>query len=87
VAEKDFDLEIRTPQRSIFTGKIASLVAPGTLGYLGVLAHHAPLLSTLAPGKVIFREPGGRATTLQSKGSGLLEVYRNRAILLSDDIS
>ena len=82
-----FQLEIMTPAKTVFVGPVASLVAPGALGYLGVLADHAPLLTTLTPGKVTYRDPSGNTVILASKGSGLLEVYRNRATLLVDDIT
>ncbi len=84
--EKTFQLEVLTPRRTVFTGPVASLVAPGALGYLGVLANHAPLITTLSPGKVVYRDPQGHATTLRSSGSGFLEVYKNKAVLLADEV-
>ena len=86
MAEKPFSLEILTPRRIVFNGEVVSLTAPGTLGYLGVLANHAPLVTTLVPGKVIYRDPSGHTAILQSIGTGLLEVYKNRATLLADEI-
>ncbi len=85
--ENSFSLEILTPNRRVFSGKITSLVAPGALGYLGILAHHAPLVTTLVPGKVTYRDPQGHTATLQSTGAGLLEVYHNEATLLADEIA
>ena len=82
-----FQLEIMTPAKTLFTGPVTSLVAPGALGYLGVLANHAPLVTTLTPGKVTYRDPSGNTTILFSKGTGLLDVYRNKATLLADEIS
>ena len=82
-----FHLEILTPRKRVFSGSITSLVAPGELGYLGILAHHAPLVTTLVPGKVTWRGPEGTARTMRSKGGGLLEVYRNKATLLADEIA
>jgi len=86
VAEKTFRLEILTPAKKVFEGQITSLVAPGALGYLGVLANHAPLVTTLSPGKVITWDPQGRSTTLRSTGEGILEVRHNTATLLADEI-
>ena len=37
-----FEMEILTPNRRVFKGPVTSLVAPGEIGYLGVLANHAP---------------------------------------------
>ena len=87
IMDKTFTLEILTPRKRIFSGPITSLVAPGELGYLGILANHAPLVTTLVPGKVAFRGPEGNTRTLHSRGDGLLEVYKNTATLLADEIS
>ncbi len=81
-----FKLDILTPRKRIFSGPVTSLVAPGGLGYLGILSNHAPLVTTLVPGKVAFRDPSGGTRTLQSTGDGLLEVQKNQAVLLLDDV-
>lgn len=62
------------------------MIVPAALGYLGVLSNHAPLISTLTPGKVTFRDAAGHTRTIQSFAEGLLEVYRNRATVLADEI-
>ncbi|MBI1953767.1 MAG: hypothetical protein HYS41_06570 [Candidatus Omnitrophica bacterium] len=84
--EKSFSLEILTPRRTVFSGKVISLVAPATLGYLGILAHHAPLAAALTPGRVIYRTGPGEAVTLHLQGQGFLEVRRNQATLLTDEV-
>ena len=85
--EKSFTLQILTPSRRVFKGTVVSLVAPGALGYLGILANHAPLMTTLTPGTVIYRDGAGVTTTLSSKGGGLLEVHENQVTLLTDEIA
>ncbi len=82
-----FSLQILTPKRKVFSGEVSSLVAPGELGYLGILSNHAPLVTTLVPGKVTFRDPAGGTQTLQSTGEGLLEVQHNQALLLLDEVA
>ena len=84
--DKSFALEIMTPARTVFKGEVNSLVAPGALGYLGIWANHAPLVTTLTPGKITYRDSSGRSAILQSTGAGLLEVYKNRATILADGI-
>lgn len=81
-----FTLEILTPQRRVFHGKVISLVAPGVLGYLGILANHAPLVTTLTPGKVTCRGEEGAPTLLQSTAGGILEVCHNSVTLLAEEI-
>ncbi len=82
-----FTLEILTASRKVFVGEVASLVAPGEIGYLGVLANHAPLMTTLVPGQVTWRDAAGATRTLRLAGRGILEVQKNQACLLADELS
>ena len=84
--ENDFALEILTPNRTVFKGSVTSLVAPAALGYLGVLANHAPMMTTLTPGKVTYRDAAGNPHDLRSTGSGFLDVFHNQVTLLADGI-
>ena len=86
MADKNFTLQILTPEKTVFTGEVTSLVAPAALGYLGVLANHAPMMTTLTPGKVIYRDSAGSPTTLRSTGSGFLDVFHNQVTVLADGI-
>lgn len=65
---------------------VSSLIAPGEIGYLGILANHAPLVTTLVAGKISIKDDAGKTTVLHSKGGGLLEVLKNKAILLLDSV-
>ena len=80
--EKDFLLTILCPDKKLYEGRIKSLVVPSELGYLGVLANHAPLITNLAPGKITIRKPSDEITVLHSKGKGFLEVNNNTASIL-----
>ena len=82
--EESFRANIYTPQRTIFEGKVSSLIVPAELGYLGVLANHAPLVANLVPGKITFREISGKVTELDSQEMGFLEVSNNNATVLLD---
>ena len=63
-----------------------SIVAPGELGYLGILANHAPLVTTLSPGKLTWRRPSGVTNTARV-GTGLLEILHNRLTILTSTFS
>lgn len=84
--DKTFELEILTPNRKVYAGTVSSLIAPAAYGYLGVWSNHAPMVAALKPGRVTYRDTSGNTTVLESKGSGLLEINRNRATLLADEI-
>ena len=45
-------LEIITPEKSIYKGEIASAVFPGSEGSFGVLPNHSPNISTLKNGEI-----------------------------------
>ena len=57
--------------------------APGSEGYLGVLAHHAPLITALRPGRIEVRLVTGETRTFAVSG-GFLEVSGNCATVLAD---
>ncbi|MBI4354476.1 MAG: hypothetical protein HY595_04495 [Candidatus Omnitrophica bacterium] len=59
-----------------------SIRAPGEIGYLGILRHHAPLVTTLSPGKLTWRRADGHSLTRRLDG-GFLEVLRNRVTILA----
>lgn len=82
--EKPFHVNILTPEKKVFEGEIVSLIVPAALGYLGILADHAPLAASLKAGKIIFREKAGGKTILDSKGRGFLEVSDNKVSVLLD---
>lgn len=79
-----FQLDVVTPDRTILREEVESLVVPSWNGYLGILAHHAPLLCMLRPGELHARK-GGKTRRYVISG-GYLEVARNRAIVLADAV-
>jgi F-type H+-transporting ATPase subunit epsilon len=78
-----FRVQILTPEREVFAGEAEHLYARGSLGYLGVLAHHAPLLTSLEPGLMSVKLPDGTQDHFVVTG-GFLEVSNNRATVLAD---
>ena len=79
----EFTFRLVTPQRLLFEGPALSVQAPGSEGYLGILANHAPLITALKPGKLEVKDPKGIVTTYAVSG-GFLEVSDNRASVLAD---
>ena len=77
-----FHLSLLTPERSCLEAEVVSIVAPGSEGYLGVLAHHAPLITGLIPGKLEVKDAEGERIFAIS--GGFLEVSDNKATILAD---
>jgi len=80
-----FKIDIITPEEVYFSGEAVSLVAPGAVGYLGVLPNHAPLVTPLVKGKVELRLADRSEKAFQIEG-GFLEVAHNQATLLVEKI-
>jgi F-type H+-transporting ATPase subunit epsilon len=83
MAETPFIFRLVTPQKLLLETEVVSLQAPGSEGYLGVLAHHAPLITMLRPGSLEVRTAEGRTIHFAVTG-GFLEVSGNRASVLAD---
>lgn len=52
---KAFELEIITPDNTVFKGRVSSLIFPAHQGYMGVLGGHASFIGALGKGKTTFR--------------------------------
>ena len=81
----EFQLSILTPERSVFEGAVEYVQVPGSEGYLGVLAHHAALVTALASGTLTVRHAGGREERWRVSG-GFFEVSNNQATVLADAV-
>jgi F-type H+-transporting ATPase subunit epsilon len=75
-------LELATPTRQLVSEEVDEVVAPGSEGYFGVLPGHAPLLSTLSSGEVVFRR--GRDEVHLAVHGGFAEVTPERVIILAE---
>lgn len=80
--EKALHLKVFTPEKPIYEGDVVSVVAHGQLGYLGILANHAPLITNLTPGKLIYRDSQGATSTMRLE-DGYLEVLNNQVTVLT----
>ena len=75
-------LDVVTAERVVFSDEVDVIVAPGIEGQLGVLPHHAPLMTMLKPGELLVRKDGEEFSLVIT--GGFLEVRPNRVIVLAD---
>ena len=75
-------LEIITAERQVFSDDVNTVVAPGVEGELGILPHHAPLITMLKPGEVLIRKDSEETYLFVS--GGFLEVRPDKIIILAD---
>jgi len=78
-------IEIITPDKRVYSGEIRSVRVPGKKGSFQVLKDHAPIISTLDRGPVIISDDQGNEVRYEITG-GVIEVKRNRIILLADTV-
>ena len=76
-------VEIVTQERIVFSEPEADMVIiPGSEGEMGVLPHHAPVLTTLAYGELIVRK--GRAQESFAVYGGVVDIRPDRVVVLAD---
>ena len=82
-SDKLFKLEVITPQRSVFSGEVEGLTAPGVSGSFQVLRNHAPILASIGIGEVKILDQTVNELVYSTSG-GFVEVNRNVASFLAD---
>ena len=75
-------LEIVTPERQVFSEEVDSVVCPGVEGELGVLPHHAPLLTTLGVGELRIRR--GSEEEFFAIAGGFLQVRPDKVVVMAE---
>ncbi len=75
-------LEIVTPERLAYSEEVDSVVVPGGDGELGILPHHAPLVSTLGIGELRIRR-GGEEEQFAIVG-GFLQVRPDKVVVMAE---
>jgi len=74
------NLKIVSPERIEFNGEIESIIVPGSQGQFEILVNHAPIISSLDKGTVVYTRPGGEKQSLDICG-GFVEVQKNQVSL------
>ena len=77
-----FKLEIVTAERMVFSDDVSAVIAWGVEGQLGILPHHAPLMTVLQPGDILIRKDKEEEFFVIS--GGFLEVRPDKVIILAD---
>ncbi|MDP2719884.1 MAG: F0F1 ATP synthase subunit epsilon [Dehalococcoidia bacterium] len=75
-------LEIVTAERLVFAGEVNLVLAPGIEGQLGILPHHAPLMTMLIPGELVAKT--GTEEFAMCVTGGFLEIRPDKVVILAD---
>lgn len=72
-------LRIVSPEKVVYNGEAESLKVPGMMGEFEILDNHAPIISSLVTGIVVYTTKEG-SNSLPVKG-GFVEVKKNEVSL------
>ncbi len=75
--------DVVSAEQEIFSGRVTMVVATGTMGELGIMPGHAPLLTGIKPGPVRLLTEDGSEETIFASG-GFLEVQPGVVTILAD---
>lgn len=76
--------ELVTPERLVRSDRVHMVVVPGTDGDFGVLAGHAPLMSTIRPGEIAVYATAGAAPERIAITGGFAEVGSEGLTILAE---
>ncbi len=80
----DLFFELVSPERLLRSGPVHMVVVPGTEGDFGVLAGHAPLMSSIRPGEIaIYATQGAVPERIRIEG-GFAEVNERGLTILAE---
>ncbi len=74
---EELQLKIVSPEQILFDGKVYIVQLPGTEGTFGILHNHAPIISSLQKGDVIYQVQKDAEAQSVSINSGFVEVNKN----------
>ena len=78
-----FQFELVSPERLLVSEAATAILAPGTEGYMTVMAGHAPLMTTLKPGVVVVTTAGGADQRFYVRG-GFADITNASMIVLAE---
>jgi F-type H+-transporting ATPase subunit epsilon len=84
MARTKFPVEVLTPEGQVFDDEVEMLSTRTTVGSIGILANHAPLMAILDPTELrLYRSEGDVVRFAQ--GEGYLQVVDNSALVLVEE--
>jgi F-type H+-transporting ATPase subunit epsilon len=84
VAHSKFGVEVLTPEGEVFNGEVEMVSTRTTLGQIGILARHAPLLATLEPTELRLYKTETEVLRF-AQAEGYLQVGNNHALVLVEE--
>ena len=77
-------LDVVSAEESIFSGVVEEILAPGTMGDLGIMPRHSQLISTLKAGELRYKTTDGDVSLFVA--GGIMEVQPSIVTVLADTV-
>jgi F-type H+-transporting ATPase subunit epsilon len=84
LARTKFPVEVLTPEGEVFNDEVELVSTRTTVGGIGILANHAPLMAILEPTELRLHRSDGDIVTF-AQGEGYLQVVENTAMVLVEE--
>ena len=75
-------LDVVSAEESLFSGAVQELVAPGSMGDLGIMPRHSQLITTLKAGELKYKTDDGEVSLFVA--GGVMEVQPSIVTILAD---
>ena len=90
MAREQFPVEVLTPEGLVFEGEVEMVSTRTTVGSIGVLANHAPVMAILDPAELKLYKSGSENldsgdAEVFAQGEGYLQVIDNSALLIVEE--
>jgi F-type H+-transporting ATPase subunit epsilon len=84
MAHEKFRVEVLTPEGEVFNDEVEMVSTRTSVGSIGVLAHHEPVLAMLDPAELRLYKSDSEVVRF-AQAEGYLQVAENRALLLVEE--
>ncbi len=84
LSSKTFKFELVAPERILASEDVAMVTVPGSAGEFGVLADHAPVVSSMRPGVIEVQDPSGEIKRIFVSG-GFADVTGELCTVLAEE--
>jgi len=84
VARSPFQVEVLTPEGQVFSDEVEMVSTRTTVGGIGVLANHAPLMAILEPTELRLYKSESDVVSF-AQGEGYLQVVNNEVLVLVEE--
>jgi len=85
VARTPFNVEVLTPEGEIFNDEVEMVSTKTSVGSIGILANHQPLLGMLDPTELRLYKSDSEVVRY-AQGEGFLQMTGDRALILVDEV-